>query len=154
MSNNQTYTVQLNANDVTSLIKGMSASDHYHKNLPKIDFSYPAELDDILQNNQRIKTILKDALKDTVKVYPKSSETLCPRPPETSDTALNSADDVDGGILSIAKRLKEIKEEINLINGSAFEKSLLTDAQHYQLLDVEMFIEDFIAPYSYREAIK
>ena len=154
MSNNQTYTVQLNANDVTSLIKGMSASDHYHKNLPKIDFSYPAELDDILQNNQRIKTILKDALKDTVKVYPKSSETLCPRPPETSDTALNSADDVDGGILSIAKRLKEIKEEINLINGSAFEKSLLTDAQHYQLLDVEMFIEDFIAPYSYREVIK
>lgn len=154
MSNNQTYTVQLNANDVTSLIKGMSASDHYHKNLPKIDFSYPAELDDILQNNDRIKNILKDALKDTVKVYPKSSEILCPRPPETSDTALNSADDVDGGILSIAKRLKEIKEEINLINGSAFEKSLLTDAQHYQLLDVEMFIEDFIAPYSYREVIK
>lgn len=154
MSNNQTYTVQLNVNDVTSLIKGLSASDHYHKNLPKIDFSYPAELDDILQNNDRIKTILKDALKDTVKVYPKSSETLCPRPPETSDTALNSADDVDGGILSIAKRLKEIKEEINLINGSAFEKSLLTDAQHYQLLDVEMFIEDFITPYSYREVIK
>lgn len=154
MSNNQTYTVQLNANDVTSLIKGMSASDHYHKNLPKIDFSYPAELDDILQNNDRIKSILKDALKDTVKVYPKSSVILCPRPPETSDTALNSADDVDGGILSIAKRLKEIKEEINLINGSAFEKSLLTDAQHYQLLDVEMFIEDFIAPYSYREVIK
>lgn len=93
--------------------------------------------------------------------YPKNNqntslreETLCPRPPETSDTALNSADDVDGGILSIAKRLKEIKEEINLINGSAFEKSLLTDAQHYQLLDVEMFIEDFIAPYSYREVIK
>ena len=83
MSNNQTYTVQLNANDVTSLIKGMSASDHYHKNLPKTDFSYPAELDDILQNNDRIKSILKDALKDTVKVYPKSSETLCPRPPET-----------------------------------------------------------------------
>ena len=154
MSNNQTYTVQLNANDVTSLIKGMSASDHYHKNLPKIDFSYPAELDDILQNNDRIKSILKDALKDTVKVYPKSSETLCPCPPETSDTALNSADDVDGGILSIAKRLKEIKEEINLINGSAFKKSLLSDAQHYQLLDVEMFIEDFIAPYSYREVIK
>lgn len=154
MSNNQTYTVQLNANDVTSLIKGMSASDHYHKNLPKTHFSYPAELDDILQNNHRIKSILKDALKDTVKVYPNSSETLCPRPPETSDTALNSADDVDGGILSIAKRLKEIKEEINLINGSAFERSLLTDAQHYQLLDVEMFIEDFIAPYSYREVIK
>lgn len=154
MSNNQTYTVQLNANDVTSLIKGMSASDHYHKNLPKIDFSYPAELDDILQNNDRIKTILKDALKDTVKVYPKSSETLCPRPPETSDTALNSADDVDGGIFSIAKRLKEIKEEISLINGAAFQSSTLTDAQHYQLLDVEMSIDDFIAPYSYREAIK
>lgn len=80
--------------------------------------------------------------------------TLCPCPPETSDTALNSADDVDGGILSIAKKLKEIKEQINSINGSAFEKSLLTDAQHYQLLDVEMFIDDFIAPYSYREVIK
>lgn len=151
MLNNQTYTVQLNANDVTSLIKGMSASDHYHKNLPKIHFSYPAELDEILQNNHRIKSILKDALKDTVKVYPKSSLTLCPCPPETAKPALVA---VDGGILSIAKRLKEIKEEINLLNGSAFQNSTLTDAQHYQLLDVEMFIEDFIAPYSYREVVK
>ncbi|MGB3109632.1 MAG: hypothetical protein WBB40_03500 [Psychrobacter alimentarius] len=73
--------------------------------------------------------------------------TLCPCPPETSDTALSSTDDVDGGILFIAKRLKEIKEEINILNGSAFENATLTDAQHYQLLDVEMFIADFIAPY-------
>lgn len=151
MSNNQTYTVQLNANDVTSLIKGMSASDHYHKNLPKIDFSYPAELDDILQNNNRIKSILKDALKNTVKVYPKSSVTPCPCPPETAKPALVA---VDGGILSIAKRLKEIKEEIDLINASAFQDATLTDAQHYQLLDIEMFIDDFIAPYSYREVVK
>ena len=72
--------------------------------------------------------------------------TLCPCPPETSDTAaIGGTDDVDGGIFSIVKRLKEIKEEINQLNGSAFEKSLLTDAQHYQLLDVEMFIGDFIA---------
>lgn len=80
--------------------------------------------------------------------------TLCPCPPETSDTALSSTDDVDGGILFIAKRLKEIKEEINLLNGSAFQNATLTDAQHYQLLDVEMFIDDFIAPYSYREVIQ
>lgn len=72
--------------------------------------------------------------------------TLCPCPPETSDTAaIGGTDDVDGGIFSIVKRLKEIKEEINQLNGSAFEKSLLSDAQHYQLLDVEMFIADFIA---------
>ncbi len=154
MSNNQIYTVQLNSNDLTSLIKGLSASDHYHKNLPKSDFSYSSELNDILLNNDRIKSILKDSLKDTVKVYPKSSIALCPCPPETSDTALSSTDDVDGGILSIAKRLKEIKEEINLLNGTAFQNATLTDAQHYQLLDVEMFIEDFIAPYSYREVIK
>ncbi|MGB2784558.1 hypothetical protein [Psychrobacter sp.] len=77
--------------------------------------------------------------------------TLCPCPPETAKPALVA---VDGGILSLAKRLKEIKQEINLINGVAFEKHLLTDAQHYQLLDVEMFIDDFIAPYSYREVIQ
>ena len=90
--------------------------------------------------------------------YPKNNqdtslreETFCPRPPETAKPALVA---VDGGILSLAKRLKEIKQEINLINGVAFEKHLLTDAQHYQLLDVEMFIDDFIAPYSYREVMQ
>lgn len=98
--------------------------------------------------------------------------TLCPCPPETSNVCvpnkttlpvpslreskdvIGSALEVDGGILSIAKRLKQIKEEINLINGTAFQNATLTDAQHYQLLDVEMFIDDFIAPYSYREVIK
>lgn len=33
--------------------------------------------------------------------------TLCPCPPETSDTALNSADDVDGGILARHALLSE-----------------------------------------------
>lgn len=78
-------------------------------------------------------------------------ETLCPRPPETAKPALVA---VDGGILDIVKQLKEIKENINLINATAFNNSTLTDAQHYQLLDVEMFIDDFIAPYSYREVIQ
>jgi hypothetical protein len=75
---------------------------------------------------------------------------FCPCPPETAKPALVA---LDGGILSITKRLKEIKEEINLLNGLAFQNATLTDAQHYQLLDVEMFIDDFIAPYSYREVI-
>lgn len=101
-----------------------------------------------------------DALKDVKKLKThnallrliKSNKTpLCPCPPETAKPALVA---VDGGILSIAKRLKEIKEEINLLNGSAFQNSTLTDAQHYQLLDIEMFIADFIAPYSYREVVK
>ena len=144
MSNNQTYTVQLNANDVTSLIKGMSASDHYHKNLPKTDFSYPAELDDILQNNDRIKSILKDALKDTVKVYPKSSETLCPRPPETSDTALNSADDVDGGIFSSS--LKSIADQLLIIKSSCtvFNLANFSDEERYLLLEIELRIQELI----------
>ena len=99
-----------------------------------------------------ISALLKFAKENHVfRDYPKI---LCPCPPETSDIALSSDDDLDGGILSITKRLKEIKEEINLINGTAFEKNSLTDAQHYQLLDVEMFIGDFIAPYAYREVIK
>lgn len=72
--------------------------------------------------------------------------TLCPCPPETSDTAaIGSTDDLDGGIFSIVQRLKQIREEINQLNGSAFKKSLLTDKQHYQLLDVDMFLADFIA---------
>lgn len=85
--------------------------------------------------------------------YPKNNqntslreETLCLCPPETSDTAaIGGTDDVDGGIFSIVQRLNQIKEEINQLNGSAFEKSLLSDAQHYQLLDVEMFIADFVS---------
>lgn len=151
MSNNQTYTVQLNANDVTSLIKGMSASDHYHKNLPKIDFSYPTELDEILQNNDRIKSILKDALKDTVKVYPKSSVTSCPCPPETVKSAL---DTVDGGIFNLVKNIKEIKRDLDLINAGAFDASLLTDEQHYALLEIDLALEAFLAPYSHLEHLK
>lgn len=141
MSNNQTYTVQLNANDVTSLIKGMSASDHYHKNLPKIDFSYPAELDDILQNNDRIKSILKDALKDTVKVYPKSSEPLCPCPPETVNPAL---DTVDGGIFSSS--LKSIADQLLIIKSSCtvFNLANFSDEERYLLLEIELRIQELI----------
>ena len=144
MSNNQTHTVQLNDRDLTSLIKSLSASDHYHKNLPKIDFSYPAELDDILQNNDRIKSILKDALKDTVKVYPKSSVTLCPRPPETSDTALSSTDDVDGGTHSYLEALKSIADQIALLNKCAFDNSILSDEEHYALLEIELQTQQLI----------
>lgn len=118
---------------------------HFHYYLAHCDYENLAafsSIDDLLKF-AKANHIFRD--------YPK---TPCPRPPETSDTALSSTDDVDGGILSIAKRLKEIKEEINLINGAAFGNSLLTDAQHYQLLDVEMFIDDFIAPYSYREIVE
>ena len=144
MLNNQTYTVQLNSNDVTTLIKGLSASDHYHKNLPKIHFSYPAELDEILQNNHRIKSILKDALKDTVKVYPKSSVTLCPRPPETSDTALSSTDDVDGGIHSYLEALKHINALVNGANEFAYDNSIINDDDHYELLEIELKIQQLI----------
>ena len=75
---------------------------------------------------------------------------FCPCPPETSDNTAKASvevvlDEVDGGIFSIVQRLKQIKEEINQLNGSAFEKSLLSDAQHYQLLDVEMFLSDFVS---------
>ena len=107
-------------------------------------FDGQEEKTSILERHYRLKDLFNS----------KISASLCPCPPETSDTALSSTDDVDGGILSIAKRLKEIKEEINLINGAAFQNATLTDAQHYQLLDVEMFIDDFIAPYSYREIVE
>lgn len=143
MSNS--VSVTLSSNDIYSLIKSLSASNLYHNNLDDSDFSYPNERQEIIANHK----LLQDHLKTHLDNIP-----LCPCPPETSDTALSSTDDVDGGILSIAKRLKEIKEEINLLNGSAFQNATLTDAQHYQLLDVEMFIDDFIAPYSYREVIQ
>lgn len=77
------------------------------------------------------------------------SSTPRPAPVVPSDDGdgapFGCTDDVDGGIFSIVKRLKEIKEEINQLNGSAFEKLLLSDAQHYQLLDVEMFLSDFVS---------
>ena len=141
---NSVSTVTLSSNDIRSLIKSLSASNLYHNNLDDSNFSYPNERQEIIEKHKRLQDHLKNHLDD---------KTLCPCPPETSDTALSSTDDVDGGILSIAKRLKEIKEEINLLNGSAFQNATLTDAQHYQLLDVEMFIDDFIAPYSYREVL-
>lgn len=145
MLNNQLCTVSLQSADIVSLIKSLSASNIYHNNLDDSEFSYPNEKKEIIENHKILQYHLKTHL---------YSVNLCPCPPETSDTALSSDDDLDGGILSITKRLKEIKEEINLINGTAFEKNSLTDAQHYQLLDVEMFIGDFIAPYAYREVIK
>lgn len=77
------------------------------------------------------------------RAYPK---TLCPCPPEISEHIPDTDKaEVDGGIFSIVERLKQIREEINQLNGSAFKKSLLTDKQHYQLLEVDMFLADFIA---------
>lgn len=81
-------------------------------------------------------------------------ETLCPCPPETPSTDICSVTDgVDGGILPVIERLKEIKQQVSLINAGAYDASLLSDDQHYKLLDIEMLIDDFIAPYSYREVL-
>ncbi len=88
MSNNQTTTVQLNSSDLTSLIKSLSASDYYHKNLKSSAFSYPNELQSIIDNHNRIKNILKDSLEVL--------ENLCPHPSETVKPALVA---VGGGIL-------------------------------------------------------
>lgn len=144
MSINTTHTITLDSADISTVICGLQWSINHHNSLDMSCFDGQEEKTSILERHYRLKDLFNS----------KISAPLCPRPPETSDTALSSTDDVDGGILAIAKRLKEIKEEINLINGAAFQNATLTDAQHYQLLDVEMFIDDFIAPYSYREIVE
>lgn len=93
-----------------------------------------------------------------VRSYPKNNqntslreETLCPCPPETVEPAL---DTVDGGIFNLVKNIKEIKRDLDLINAGAFDASLLTDEQHYALLEIDLALESFLAPYSYLENLK
>lgn len=139
---NSVSAVILTDNHIRSLIKSLSASNLYHNNLDDSNFSFPNEKEEIIAQNKR--------LQDHLKTYLDQSLPSCPLSPESSTNTnrrLGCAEELTGGILPITKRLKEIKEEINLLNGSAFQNATLTDAQHYQLLDVEMFIDDFIAPY-------
>lgn len=91
MSNS--VSVTLSSNDIYSLIKSLSASDHYHHNLLKSSEISLEDFQYVLDINSRIKSIL--------------NSTLCPCPPETSDTALSSTDDVDGGILARHALLSE-----------------------------------------------
>jgi hypothetical protein len=66
----QLYTLTLSHTDICSLIKSLAASDVYHKNLslPSIDLNY------VLENNERLKDILKTS--------------LCPRPSETASAVV------------------------------------------------------------------
>lgn len=76
---------------------------------------------------------------------------FCPCPPETAKPALVA---VDGGILNVVKNLKQIKIDIDLINAGAFDASLLTDEQHYSLLEIDLALEAFLAPFAYLEHLK
>lgn len=76
---------------------------------------------------------------------------FCPCPPETVEPAL---DTVDGGIFNLVKNIKEIKRDLDLINAGAFDASLLTDEQHYALLEIDLAFEAFLAPYSHLEHLK
>ena len=104
MSNS--VSVTLSSNDIYSLIKSLSASDHYHHNLLKSSEISLEDFQYVLDINSRIKSIL--------------NSTLCPCPPETSDTALSSTDDVDGGILARHALLNESVP----VNGSAVPLNL------------------------------
>ena len=83
MLNNQSYTVQLTANDLETLIKSLSASNVYHKDLDHSCFSEPDELQQIINKNKRLQSKLKSHL----------GSPFCPCPPETSPL-----DEVGGGI--------------------------------------------------------
>ena len=133
MSNNQTYTVQLNNCDLTSLIKSLSASDIYHQRLQPSEFSYPNELQSILDNNDRIKQILKDSLQVLDTSCPRSSETANPR-----QVAVN------GGTHSYLEALKSIADQIALLNKCAFDNSILSDEEHYALLEIELQTQQLI----------
>lgn len=75
----------------------------------------------------------------------------CPCPPETVKPALVA---VDGDILNVVKKLKQIKIDIDLINAGAFDASLFTDEQHYSLLEIDLALEAFLAPFSYSEHLQ
>lgn len=141
MLNNQTHTFTLNSSDLTSLIKSLSASDIYHQRLQPTEFSEPNELQSILDNNDRIKQILKDSLQNTVKVYAESLDNSCPRPSETVKPALVA---VDGGIHSYLEALKSISNQLVLLNKCAFDNSILSDAEHYALLEIELHVQQLI----------
>ncbi len=136
MSNNQNTTIQLNDNDLTTLIKSLSASNHYHKNyndLSKDLFIDDDELKDIIENNDRIKQILKDSLQVL--------DTSCPRSSETVKPALVA---VNGDIHSYLAALKLIADQLSLLNSCAFDNSILSDEEHYALLEIDLRTQELI----------
>lgn len=141
MSNNQTYTITLKSRDLTTLIKSLSASDVYHQRLQPSEFSYPNELQSILDNNDRIKSILKDSLKDTVKVYPKVLEPVCPCPSETVKPALVA---VGGDSFTYLEALQSIANQLSLLNDCSFDRSILSDKENYALLEIELRTQQLI----------
>ena len=68
----------------------------------------------------------------------------CPCPPETSDTALSSTDDVDGGIFSSS--LKSIADQLLIIKSSCtvFNLANFSDEERYLLLEIELRIQELI----------
>ena len=146
MSNS--VSVTLSSNDIYSLIKSLSASNLYHNNLDDSNFSYPNEKQEIIANHKRLQDHLKTHLDNTP---------LCPCPPETSDTALSSTDDVDGGNpisfarsypkkkgITYIQALKDIKAQIEFLNKCAFDKSILTSDEHFALLGIEEELNQLI----------
>ncbi len=82
--------------------------------------------------------------------YPKNNqdtllreETLCPRPPETSDTALSSTDELDGGI-SYIDSLRAIQSKLKELSKVAFEQSIINDDEAYSLLSINLELEELI----------
>lgn len=115
MSNS--VSVTLSSNDIYSLIKSLSASNLYHNNLDDSNFSYPNEKQEIIANHKRLQDHLKTHLDNTP---------FCPCPPETSDTALSSTDDVDGGnpfSPSPETSSCAVKCELDGVKGDSFSKS-------------------------------
>ena len=136
MSNNQNTTIQLNDNDLTTLIKSLSASNHYHKNYNDLDknlFIDDDELKDIIENNDRIKQILKDSLQVLDTSCPRSSETANPR-----QVAVN------GGIPNYIEALKHINALVKGANEFAYDNSIINDDDHYELLEIELKIQQLI----------
>jgi len=77
MSVNPTYLLSLSRIQVESLIKAVSASDHYHKNynsFHKTNLISDIDLQFVLDNNDILRNILKTS--------------LCPRPSETASAVV------------------------------------------------------------------
>lgn len=68
-------------------------------------------------------------------------ETSCLRPPETAKPALVA---VDGDIHSYLEALKSIADQLALLNKCAFDNSILSDEEHYALLEIELQTQQLI----------
>lgn len=134
MSKNNLHTIELKTTDIKTVLCGLQWSINHHKTLSNTAFAYKSERQDIIDNHNRLKQLFNNKITE-------QSETSCPRSSETVKPALVA---VNGDIHSYLEALKSIADQLALLNKCAFDNSILSDEEHYALLEIELQTQQLI----------